>query len=662
MPAKAGSVEGRWVGPVDMVDAPYLVGRGISDVTGELWGCGLLGYGKADQVSKGLHTRLRTRAFIVVDPASDDRVLICVSDLPLMFDSVHREVLRRLAATYGDVYTDVNTMLTVTHTHCGPGGYSHHRLYNMTTHGFHPLTFQAIVDGIVEAVERAHTDIAPATLTLSRGTLEDASVNRSPQSFARNPEADKAHFPNAVDPQTTLLRVERGGRVVGAINWFATHGTSMTNKNCLVSADNKGYAAYHWERVVTGVDYLADPVPDFISAFAQTNAGDMSPNLNRRPGSGPTEDEFENTRLVGKRQADAAAALAADEGVAMTGGVEARMTYVDLGNVTVSPEFTGDGREHRTSPVCGGAAALAGTDEGPGFFGFKQGRNRIIDALSRATYYRFSARLRDSQAPKGIVLPGGAMNRIAPFVQERVPVQLLRIGRLYLIGIPGEVTITAGLRMRREVASVVGASLDDVLVAGYSNAYIHYVTTPEEYEEQRYEGGSTLFGRWEAPALTQVAVQLATAMRDNKPVGRGTPPPDLSHGQKAARKVKPDGRVSGRGFGDVLSAPKGRYGRGETVEVAFAGANPNNELRRGGTYLEIEREVDGTWRRVADDGDWATKLHCRKAEGGMRITVTWDVPAEAEAGVYRIRYHGNAADAEGRLTAFTGTSPTFAVG
>ncbi|HWC36187.1 MAG TPA: neutral/alkaline ceramidase [Mycobacteriales bacterium] len=642
--------------------APYLVGRGISDVTGEISGCGLLGYGKADQVSKGLHTRLRTRAFVVVDAASARRVLICVSDLPLMFDSVHREVLRRLGETYGGLYADVNTMLTVTHTHCGPGGYSHHRLYNMTTHGFHPVTFQAIVDGIVEAVDRAHADIAPASLTLARGALENASVNRSPQSFARNPESDKAHFPNAIDPLTTLLRVERDARVVGAINWFATHGTSMTNKNCLVSGDNKGYAAYHWERVLSGVDYLAASAPDFISAFAQTNTGDMSPNLNRRPGSGPTEDEFENTRIIGQRQADAAATLAGVEGTALTGGVDARLTYVDLGNITVSAEFTGDGHEHQTTPNMGGAAALAGTDEGPGFPGFKQGRNRVVDALSRATYYRFSARLRDSQAPKGIVLPGGVMNRLAPFVQERVPVQLLRIGQLHLIGIPGEVTIVAGLRMRREVAAVVGADLDDVLVAGYSNAYIHYVTTPEEYDEQRYEGGSTLFGRWEAPALTQIAVQLATAMRDGSAVSRGMPPPDLSRGVRREVKPRADKKALGRGFGDVLSAPRGQYARGEQVAVDFAGANPNNDLHRGGSYLEVERAIGGSWERVADDGDWSTKLHCRKADGGTRITITWDVPADAKSGEYRIRYFGNAVDPEGGLTSFTGTSPTFAIG
>ena len=44
----------------------YLVGRGISDVTGEASGCGMLGYGKADQVSAGIHMRLRTRAFVVL--------------------------------------------------------------------------------------------------------------------------------------------------------------------------------------------------------------------------------------------------------------------------------------------------------------------------------------------------------------------------------------------------------------------------------------------------------------------------------------------------------------------------------------------------------------------------------------------------------------------
>lgn len=65
---------------------------------------------------------------------------------------------------------------------------------------------------------------------------------------------------------------------MGVIHFFATHGTSMTNRNHLISGDNKGFAAYHWERTVGGADYLAGQ-PDFIAAFAQTNPGDMSPNV-----------------------------------------------------------------------------------------------------------------------------------------------------------------------------------------------------------------------------------------------------------------------------------------------------------------------------------------------------------------------------------------------
>jgi neutral ceramidase len=638
----------------------HLVGRGISDLTGEPYGCGMLGYGKADQVTSGIHTRLRTRAFVIEDSATGSRILLNVSDLPLMFDSVHREVLRRLATSYGDLYTASNVMLTVTHTHCGPGGYSHHRLYNLTTRGFRPKTFDAIVDGIVEAVDRAHADVGPATLTLCRGELLDASVNRSPESFGRNPAEDRAYFPDAIDPQTTLLVIERQGEMVGAINWFATHGTSMTNHNTLISGDNKGFAAYHWERVVHGIDYLSGESPDFIAAFAQTNAGDMSPNLWRGPGKGPTEDEFENTRIIGHRQATAAASLASGDREPVVGAVEARCSFVDLSKITVQPEFTGDGRVHRTSAPAGGAAALAGTDEGPGFPGFRQGTNPVWDWLSRHVAYRLFARLRDSQAPKGIVMPGGVLNRLTSFVQERVPVQLLRIGQLYLIGIPGEVTIVAGLRMRRAVASVVGADVRDVLVAGYSNAYIHYVTTPEEYEAQRYEGGSTLFGRWEAPALTQVAVELATAMRDGRPVDPGPAPTDPGSKQPRRRHFTADLPVDDQEFGDVVASPRAAYRPGEQVRVSFAGANPNNDLHRGGTYVEVEQQEEDGWRRIADDGDWETKISFERHGSAFRVTVTWDVPADS-AGTYRIRYFGDAVAASSEVTAFVATTAPFVV-
>jgi neutral ceramidase len=642
----------------------YRVGRGIADITGEPAECGMLGYGVQSQQTTGLHNRLRARAFVIADPAADTRLLLVVCELPLLLESVHREVLRRLATAYGELYTLENVMLTATHTHCGPGGYAEHLLYNSNTHGFRPQTFAAIVDGICEAVEHAHADLAPANLSLAAGQLHDASINRSPSSFARNPDADRAHFPDAIDPLTTLLRIERDGQLVGAVNWFATHGTSMTNRNTLISGDNKGYAAYHWERLDFGVDYLAGSPPGFVVAFAQTNAGDMSPNLGRRPGSGPTEDEFENTRIIGARQATAAAKLATEPGTDVTGGLDARVTYVDLSDFSVRPEFTGDGREHRTGPALAGAAALAGTEEGPGPLHplLRQGRNTIVDGLVRNVVYRLSPRLRDAHAPKGALVPGRRLNKLLPFMAERAPVQLLRIGQLYLIGIPAEVTIVAGLRLRRTVADIVGAELPDVLVAGYSNGYLHYVTTPQEYDEQRYEGGSTMFGRWELPALQQVVAELATAMREHRPTPGGTPPADLSGRRRSRQRAAVDVPFGGHSFGELLEAPGACYPTGATVQAVFAGAYPNNDLHRGDSYLRVQRQTDSGWVTVADDGDWSTIFRWRRCgRGASVITLTWTVPAGTEPGRYRLRYDGDARGAGGGMRGFTGTTGPFEI-
>jgi len=643
----------------------YQVGRGIADITGEPAECGMLGYGVASQQTDGLHNRLRARAFVIADPAAGTRLLLVVCEVPLLLESVHHDVLERLAATYGDLYTFHNVMLTATHTHCGPGGYSDHRLYNSNTNGFRHQTFNAIVDGICEAVDHAHADLAPAGLSLAVGRLHDASSNRSPSSFARNPEAERDHFPDKIDPQTTLLRIERDGRLVGAVNWFATHGTSMTNRNTLISGDNKGYAAYQCERLDHGVDYLATTPPDFIAAFAQTNSGDMSPNLNHRPGSGPTEDEFENTRIIGSRQAAAATELTLGHGTEVTGGLDARTTYVDLTDFEVRPEFTGDGRTHRTGPAIAGASCLAGTDEGAGplYPLFKQGRNRFFDGLVAHTAFRLSPRLRDAQAPKGAVGPGIRLNKaLSMLMPEGGPVQLLRIGQLYLIGIPAEVTIVAGLRLRRTVAQIVGAELRDVLVAGYSNGYLHYVTTPEEYDEQRYEGGSTLFGRWELPALQQVVAELATAMRDQRPAPQGQRPAEPSRRRLSRRRAKPDVPVSGHQFGDVMEAPLPAYQPGSTVSAVFAGAYPNNDLHRGGSYVRVEQESGDGWSTVADDSDWSTTFRWRRTgRRGSIITVNWAIPENTGAGQYRLRYDGDARDRDGRISAFTGATEPFEI-
>lgn len=80
---------------------------------------------------------------------------------------------------------------------------------------------------------------------------------------------------------------------------------------------------------------------------------------------------------------------------------------------------------------------------------------------------------------------------------------MFRISTLTIIIAPGEATTMAGRRWKAAVAAgleqtgiVEGPAGGTVVLGGPANTYTHYITTPEEYAVQRYEGASTLFGQF----------------------------------------------------------------------------------------------------------------------------------------------------------------------
>ncbi len=590
------------------------VGRAVVDITGEPWGVGMMGYGMPHQWTRGILTRQYARAFVFDD--GTEQVVHVVADIGMFFQAAVTEILARLSSRFGDRYTARNVVLTATHTHCGPGGHGRHVLYNITTAGFHPRTFERLVSGVVVAVARAHQDLSASTVTITRGALTDAGTNRSPAAFDRNPATDRAHFPAAVDPLMTVLRVERDTRLVGAISWFAVHNTSMSSRTTLISSDNKGWAAYAWER---DGDDPQSPHASLVTSFAQTNAGDISPNLAGRAGHGPTDDERENNRIIAERQLATARALAAQPGEEVAPLLQSRMTYVDLAHRT-----TGEGP---TGRAVLGASFAAGTTDGEGSPAFRRGRNNPIPQwLSERLYARFPG-LRSRQAPKDLLIPVGALR----WAQERLPVQLVRIGSLVLVCLPIEVTITAGLRIRRAVAEVMSTDVERVLVQGYTNGYAHYLTTPEEYDEQDYEGGSTIFGRHQLAAVTDVVVALAEAMRDGRPVDPGTPPPP-----HRLRWTAPTGspRWERRQEIAVRSAPES-VPSGWDVRVEVAADHPNRVLRP--TYLLVERQDPNGWRVVADDSSFDTSITWRRRGRRWDATITWRA---GPPGTYSVAYVG----------------------
>ena len=131
----------------DAAGQDYLIGCGIGDITGAPAGQGMMGYAEQDQVTTGLLTRCWSRAYIIVDQVTGDRIAFVNTDNACLFQSVQLEVLRRLAGRFGNLYTERNVNLNATHNHNSCGGTAPCALTDPDTRRLSPAAGQVIDRG-----------------------------------------------------------------------------------------------------------------------------------------------------------------------------------------------------------------------------------------------------------------------------------------------------------------------------------------------------------------------------------------------------------------------------------------------------------------------------------------------------------------------------------
>lgn len=668
----------------------YRVGVGLHDVTGPVAELTMMGYSMPEQKAEGISTRLWSRAFVVESPCSGGRIAFVSADLGQVFQGVHLEVLKRLEDHFGPgVYTRDNVALSATHTHSGVAGFSHYTMFNLAVPGYDPDNFEAVVSGVVASIVQAHEDLGDGVIKIAQGPLQDANWNRSPQAYAGNPaperQAHEADHDRDTNTRMTVLRFERtaagetDGAPIAALTWFSSHATSVSNQNRLVSGDHKGLASYYFERKM-GADYTAEH-PGFVAGFAQSDAGDVSPNevtigepnTVARPCDGspdPACDDLANAAIHGEKQYARALELfdAADELV--RGPVDGRLAFFDMEEAEVAAEFTGAGVQHTCKAAIGFSIA-AGAEDGTAVAfideGIKFGENFppiTIDPVDQACHEQ-----------KAILLPVGRMLPY-PWSPTILPAQVLRLGSLAVVPVPFEITTISGDRLRATVLGrLAGTGVERAVIAGLSNGYSSYVTTHEEYAAQHYEGAFTQFGPWTLAAWQQHFAAVGDALAagaPSQPLDTGVPL-DLSDDQivQTAPVVAdspcalPDALLCfAEKFGDVVQDPPAMVGPGDHVVVRFRGAHPRNDLRTGTGFLEVQR-FDADWVTVARDWDPDTTFRWQRT-GGMlsptsEVTIDWRVPQDVAPGEYRVVYHGDARSLLGVISPISGTSPTFMV-
>lgn len=630
----------------------FRVGAGVYDITGPAAEQGMMGYAILEQKTAGIYQRIWARAFVIESPCNGKRIVFVNADLGQLFQGVKQEVVRKLQAKYGDRYNHKNVLLTANHQHSGPGGYSTYALYNFTTLGFNRKNFNAIVDGIVKAVERAQNNMQNTQVKLASGTLTGIGINRSAQAYLQNPADERQSYSHNIDTTMTLLSF---GSRIGLINWYPLHGTSMNNQNRLINGDNKGYAEYLFER-----DFKSDYGPRaFVAAFAQANVGDVSPNLGGK-GGGKGLAGIRAVEKAGGPQYGMAKKLFNAAQKVMKGGVDYRHTFVKMDEVSIDPKFT-DGKPQKTCSAAIGVSMLAGTTDGEGF-----GKQGVTCAGVSELFPTIACSITTNpcQGVKPIALATGKMKPY-PWTPNFLPLQLFKVGNLAIIAVPFEMTTMAGRRLQKAVlGELESVGVTDAVISGLSNAYVGYVVTPEEYQLQLYEGASTHFGPWTLAALLQEFTKLAQAMARGKSVPDDPKPPYLVDKQIGLQTgVVFDDKPLLKKFGSVHKDVQSTYKPGSTVNAVFWGAHPKNNYRTQDTFLAVQRMEGGKWITVRQDRDWDTEYHWKRdGIANSLVTIVWRIPTDVTPGEYRIVHYGDwKSGLTKKIAPYAGYSSSFTV-
>ncbi len=521
----------------------------------------MMGYGMSANVVKDQLTALHSRSLWITDNTGNNFAYAC-AEICFITPAIRREVLD-LLESYGIEFKREQIMLSAQHTHSAPGGYSEYAMYNFSIPGFHKDVFEGIVKGIAESLKLAWQNRREGELDFVDHQVDPSTKigwNRALKAYNQNPEnevlsEDEGHL--GIDTRMRMLRILRDGKPNGQVNWFGVHATCVGKENHSISFDNKGYAANFFEQ--HGRE---------IGIFAQGLAGDVSPYYHgpgdvklRKKIQGVQEHEY--AKKNGKLQSDEAEkAYSSAHTIRIEGEIDSELHYYDFSDIEVDPAFGHGDPDPRTGPACHGVAFFNGTRiDGRGLTDLLHASAKFLSdsvkightlaipfkTLDRQEDWKEKYRVHGSKKIlidasehrifgttnlKGLIIPGFADPTIAEVKKEYVneavsehqwvphvlPVQIAIVGNIAFVGCPGELTVTAGKRLEQPIQDKLKArGVNTVVMCPYSNAYMGYVTTFEEYQEQTYEGGHTIYGQWTLGAFQTKFQRIAGEMLRPKP-------------------------------------------------------------------------------------------------------------------------------------------------
>jgi neutral ceramidase len=170
-------------------------------------------------------------------------------------------------------------------------------------------------------------------------------------------------------------------------------------------------------------------------------------------------------------------------------------------------------------------------------------------------------------------------------------------------------------RLKKEVSSVLRTKVSEIVLSGLTNDFSGYITTPEEYMTQNYEGGHTLHGSQSLNALRQEYHSMSLVLKEgtkNTKTVTTLQPLDLS--DRVSSLPIPFANEVSKEPKKVIQPNANVYRLGEEVNCRVESANPNVGFRTVTSYVWVEKLDGSTWNSVRSDSDYDTKFIFQKSK------------------------------------------------
>lgn len=464
-------------------NAEFLAGVAMQEITPES-PISMGGYGqRAGQLSSGVHDPIFTKALYIEN--SENRFCIITADLISIPDAVYKQVQDRLMKA--GVIDECGLCICASHTHSGPDVEESLIIASPTRE-----YLEGLVEKMVLAANEAAGNLQPVNVKIATGEV-DFQMNR--RSDVPEPLVDRRVLAVEFDRRETL-------KPLAVLFGVGCHAVCLGHDNLQISADYPGAAQAFLEKHL-GVE---------AALFVNLTEGNLIPSTRPKYDSLDTRGylggTFEDSRAVGEK-------LGREVIDALRGS-----------NATENPSLNSAKRVIMVNPAHTDLSAWQAWKK------LLKERRIILEylpAFRKASPFNLKpiyTLWRDaSQVVIDRNLDGGEMRRLMSAVSRflimamklgnpsfRRPypltVQVIRLGDLRILTLPGEVLVEVGMEWKERNAP----RGEQAFIFGLSNGFVGYLPHPDNFREPeadfKYE---TIMNALEQNA-TVIALNAATDM------------------------------------------------------------------------------------------------------------------------------------------------------